>query len=107
MDLQTDTPTETKAEKTERELKEFYEQLQEHFGQNIFALTEEAVKELAKEKGAPNVDLLSVRLTIEAKIRLIERLYSKDPDDTDLEKQISDLMAQDKTLDNLSKLSNA
>lgn len=104
MDLAQEPIQETKAEKAERELQSYYEELQQHFGQNIFILTEPARNELFKEKGKPVTDLLSMRLSIESQIRSIERLFEKDPDDADLEKQISDLMQQDQIVDKLSKL---
>lgn len=104
MDLVQEPIQETKAEKTERELHDYYAELQEHFGQNIFILTEEARNEFFKEKGKPKTDLLSMRLSIESQIRLVERMFEKDPDDSDLEKQISELMKQDQIVDKLSKL---
>lgn len=108
MELVQDNPQEeTKTEKTERELKEFNEQLEAHFGQNIFTISQEALKELVDSKGLPDTDLLSIRLTIESKIRLVERQFEKDPDDSELEQQIADLMRQDQVVDYLYKLKNA
>jgi hypothetical protein len=100
-------------DKIEEEMNKHYADLENFFGQNIFALQKADQENLYKEKvaeksiAAEKPDFLSIRMTLESKIRILERKLEKDPDDEEISDQISALLKEDTALDNLYKLRNA
>ncbi len=96
-------------EQVELDLNNHYADLEKYFGQNIFDLPKEEQEKLFAEKSSQDErpDFLKIRMTLESKIRILERKLEKDPDDDELSKQISALVKQDSVLDNLYQLRNA
>ena len=96
-------------EQVELDLNNHYEALEKYFGQNIFALPKEEQEKLFAEKSSngERPDFLAIRMTLESKIRILERKLEKDPDDDELSDEISALVKQDSALDNLYQHRNA
>ena len=96
-------------EQVEQDLNNHYADLEKFFGQDIFALPKEDQEKLFAEKSSKGErpDFLKIRMTLESKIRILEKSLEKDPDDEELSNKISVLLKQDVALDNLYKLRNA
>lgn len=111
MDIPFKSEKETRREKAAEELQQYYADLESFFGQNIFALKPDAQQALFEEKvtadNKPSINILSMRMTLESNIRSLEKKLEKDPDDEVLSNQISEMLKQDMTLDNLSRFTNA
>ena len=96
-------------EQVEQDLNNHYADLEKYFGQDIFALPKVEQERLFAEKSSKGErpDFLKIRMTLESKIRILERKLEKDPDDEELSDEISALVKQDSALDNLYQHRNA
>lgn len=96
-------------EQIEEDMNQHYADLEKYFGQNIFALPKEEQEKLFAEKSSKGErpDFLKIRMTLESKIRILERKLEKDPDDEEISDKIAALLKEDMALDNLYQHRNA